>query len=255
MRRKKRRIVAVVVTIVLVVFFCIATFLYYQGIRSGRIIANHPSEKRYPVRGVDVSAYQGNIDWEILANQGIHFAFIKATEGSGFVDSCFQKNFENAGKTELRIGAYHFFSYDSSGKTQAENFIKTVPKKEGMLPPVVDIEFYGDKSKNLPDKAKTQQQLTVLFQKLEDYYGMKPILYVTHQSYRLYIADAYEGYPIWIRNVYTAPGLFLDRDWTFWQYSDHMKLEGYSGEEECIDMNVFYGSLEEFYRFPDDSTN
>lgn len=255
MRRKKRRIIAVIITIVLFALFCIAAFLYFQGLRSGKIIANHPSEEKYPVRGVDVSAYQGDIDWEILADQGIHFAFIKATEGSGFVDSCFQKNFENARKTELRIGAYHFFSYDSSGKTQAENFIKTVPKSEGMLPPVVDIEFYGDKRKNLPDKEKTQKELTELFQTLEKYYGMKPILYVTHQSYRLYIAGTYDEYPIWIRNIYTAPGLFLNRDWTFWQYSDHMKLEGYFGEEEYIDVNVFHGSLEEFYRFPDNKNN
>ena len=50
----------------------------------------------------------------------------------------------------MRVGAYHFFSYDSPGETQADNFISMVPVTAGALPPVVDIEFYGDKLENLP---------------------------------------------------------------------------------------------------------
>ena len=78
--------------------------------------------------GVDVSAFQGKIDWHILAGESISFAFIKATEGSGYVDDNFEDNWRKASQTDLKIGAYHFFSYDSSGLTQAENFIQTVPK-------------------------------------------------------------------------------------------------------------------------------
>lgn len=113
---------------------------------------------------------------------------MKATEGSRFVDKQFTANLAGAQKTNLRVGAYHFFSYDSSGATQAENFISVVPKAEQMLPPVIDIEFYGDKKKNLPDIALTQTELDVLLKKLEDYYGMKPIIYATEKSYELYIA-------------------------------------------------------------------
>ena len=53
---------------------------------------NNPSRQTYPVRGVDVSVYQGDIDWQILADQNIDFAFIKATEGSSFVDPNFSYN-------------------------------------------------------------------------------------------------------------------------------------------------------------------
>ena len=127
-------------SIILVILIIIIT-LWYNGI----IIFNYPSKEKYKIRGIDVSAYQGNIDWNILSNQEIDFAFIKATEGSSFVDEKFKENYENAIKTNLKIGAYHFFSYDSEGSTQADNFIKNVPKTEEMLPPVVDIEFYGDK--------------------------------------------------------------------------------------------------------------
>ena len=98
----------------------ICTLLY-----NGIIQINGISAGKYPVRGVDVSAYQGDIDWDILSSQNIQFAFIKATEGSDFVDEHFKENWEKARTTELKVGAYHFFSFESPGKTQAENFRQT----------------------------------------------------------------------------------------------------------------------------------
>ena len=99
----------------------------------------HPPE--WQVFGVDVSTYQGEVDWASLAGQGVDFAFIKATEGSGLKDVRFAENWAGAQAAGVRPGAYHFFSYDSPGETQAQNFIETVPVTPGSLPPVVDIEF------------------------------------------------------------------------------------------------------------------
>lgn len=216
--------------------------LVYNGI----VLLNNPSSEEFPVRGVDVSVYQGEIDWQKLSEEDIQFAFIKATEGSGYVDDKFLQNYENAQKTDLRIGAYHFFSYDSSGETQAENFINTVPRTDDMLPPVIDVEFYGDKKENLPDKDKTQKELDALISKLEEYYGKTPIIYATEKSYELYISDKYDNYDIWIRNVYMKPKLSDEREWTFWQYTNKEQLNGYSGDEKYIDMNVFNGNESDF---------
>lgn len=216
---------------------------------SGVLLPNVSAAAAYPVRGVDVSSYQGNIDWEALSEQDIDFAFLKATEGSSMVDECFAGNWEGAGKTGLRVGAYHFFSYDSPGETQADNFIRTVKKAEGMLPPVVDVEFYGDKERNLPEREAVTRELTALLQRLEAHYGQKPILYATEKSYRLFLSDAYKDCDIWIRNVLSAPSLSDGREWVFWQYTDRMRLEGYDGVERFIDMNVFQGSQEEFARY------
>ncbi|MDR0918019.1 MAG: DUF1294 domain-containing protein [Oscillospiraceae bacterium] len=228
---------------IIVVQFSIAVllfFLFYHGV----LLFNNPSKKNYPVRGVDVSSYQGEIDWALLAENDIEFAFIKATEGSSFVDEYFLKNYENALKTDLRIGAYHFFSYDSSGLTQAQNFISVVGKIDDMLPPVVDVEFYGDKEKNLPDKDDVTRELTAFLTAIEEHYNQKPIIYATEKSYKLYISENFSDYDIWIRNVFTSPS--NNKDWTFWQYTNREKLDGYSGKEKFIDMNVFNGSQEEF---------
>lgn len=246
MKRKKKWIVMSAVLLAL----SLSISMFFALVRSGTILLNNPSRSQYPIRGVDVSWYQGQIDWDILASNGISFAFIKATEGSTHVDPCFQYNYEEAGKTELRIGAYHFFSYDSKGQTQADNYIAVVEKTDNMLPPVIDLEFYGNKEQNPPKQGQVREELTVMLNRLEEYYGMKPIIYATEKSYELYLADAFQEYDIWIRNVFFTPHLSDHRKWTFWQYTDREKLEGYQGEEKYIDMNVFNGSREDFLAYP-----
>ncbi len=241
---KRRNTILITAAIVLALGICA-----FLSIWNGWILLNNPSKEDYPVRGVDVSSYQGEIDWQVLAKQDIAFAFIKATEGSAHTDPRFAYNLEQAAKTQLRIGAYHFFSYDSSGKTQAEHFIATVPQMDGMLPPVVDLEFYGDYARNPPDAQAVCAQLDVMLSMLQEHYGMKPVIYATEKSYELYLAGRYDDCDIWIRNVISEPSLSDGRSWTFWQYTNRETLDGYTGEERFIDVNVFNGSAEEFEKY------
>lgn len=238
----------------IVCFLLLDMILFGILVYQKKITINRPSEEDYPVRGVDVSYYQGQIDWEILAQENIDFAFIKATEGSSHVDTKFEENWKESGGTDLKRGAYHFFSFESSGKAQAEHFISIVPKEAGMLPPVVDIEFYGNRFHDKPDVQKTREQLQDLLDTLENYYGVRPVIYATESSYSTYIRGNFDEYPLWIRNVYLSPNLGMPGRWTFWQYDSEASLQGYSGEEEHIDLNVFYGSEEEWDKFLEDNT-
>ncbi|MBR5252322.1 MAG: glycoside hydrolase family 25 protein, partial [Clostridia bacterium] len=222
----------------------------YHMVWNGVILLNNPSKRKYPVRGVDVSHYQGEIDWNVLSGENIDFAFIKATEGSSFVDDRFAYNFAEAQKCNIAVGAYHFFSFSSSGLTQAENFISTVSPFEGMLPPVVDLEFYGEFAETPLSKESVDKELRTMLDTLEEYYGLKPIIYATEESYELYLANDYEEYDIWIRNVKTKAKMSDGRQWTFWQYTNRERLDGYNGQEKFIDMNVFFGSEEEFAAYP-----
>lgn len=211
----------------------------------GVIPLNNPSEAEFPVRGVDVSAHQGRVDWPTLASQGIDFAFVKATEGSSFVDSRFAYNFAQAQRSGLRVGAYHFFSFESSGEAQAAHFIETVEPFPGMLPPVIDLEYYGGFFDDPPAPGPVRTELDALVERLTAHYGVSPILYVTEASYARYIegVEAYDGLDIWIRSVYRSPQMHA---WTFWQYSNRARLKGYDGDERYIDLNVFRGTEREF---------
>ena len=124
--------------------------------------------------GVDVSEYQDKIDMKRLSEQNIDFVYIRATEGSSYQDACFRENWKNAHECGLLAGAYHFFSFDSSGETQARNYIETVGELEGDLIPVVDFEYYGDKEKNRPDKEKVLRELHIFLEILEKENNSKP---------------------------------------------------------------------------------
>lgn len=237
-----------------VVFLLFDIILLGILIYQRKMVINRPSEEEYPIRGVDVSYYQGEIDWQVLAGENITFAFIKATEGSSHIDTKFMENWEQVEKTALKRGAYHFFSFESSGKAQAEHFISVVPKTAGDISPVIDIEFYGDRFYNRPNAAETRKELQSLLDTLEAHYGVKPVIYATESSYSAYIRGHFDGYPLWIRNVYFSPNMGMPGKWTFWQYDSEAKLQGYSGEEEHIDLNVFYGSEKEWEEFLEDHT-
>lgn len=195
------------------------------------------------VRGVDVSSYQLDVDWDVLKSEGIRFAFIKATEGSSHVDPNFEVNWKGAHRAGMLVGAYHFLSFDTDGDTQAENFIDTVKKKRNMLPPAVDIELYGDYSSDPPSADTVRGILDTVLEELEDRYDMKPILYVNHHVYGMYLADeAYADYPIWISDPDESDTLSDGRIWTFCQYSFSGLSDGV-GEGKKVDLDKFRGNL------------
>ena len=217
--------------------------LLYNGV----IQINHPPYELYPVRGVDVSHYQGDIDWGILSGQGIRFAFIKATEGTDFTDEKFLSNREGAQKAGLRVGAYHFFSLVSPGAEQAEHFFSVAGPTEDMLPPVVDVEPYGRWKNTDIDTGALLSELESCLEALDEKYGMRPIIYTTKDWYP-FIHERFPEHDIWIRSVVFGPSKNIE--WKFWQYSDRKTLSGYNGKERFIDMDLFRGSEEEFERYP-----
>lgn len=224
--------------VILAGFLVTGYLIWHKDIQMTPMFAN-----RYELHGIDVSHYQGNIDWKKIEEQKVDFAFIKATEGSGYVDECFYQNWQDAQQTNICIGAYHFFSFDSPGETQAAHYIETVGDLSKKLSPVIDIEYYGNKSQNPPDKDDVCRELGKMLTDLETQYQVKPIIYTTYKAYHDYIKGEFEEYPIWIRNVYYPPVMI---DWSFWQYTDKAVMEGYQGLEKYIDKNVFCGTLEEF---------
>lgn len=189
--------------------------------------------------GVDVSSYQADIDMGRLKEQNIQFIFIKATEGSGSQDSRFAENWENAQEAGLPAGAYHFFSYDSEGRTQAENFIRTVGTDlTGRLIPAVDVEYYGDKEENPPDKDDVIRELRVFLEIVEQEYGVKPLIYTRPDLYDKYLKGEFDGYKKWMSSLYTPLRWNYRDDWYIWQYLNRGELEGYTGGEKYIDLNV-----------------
>ena len=235
MRNKRFRII-ILSCLLLALSFCGIVYMVYMGI----LIPNKLIYIRNDdIIGCDVSRYQGEIQWGKLSDQGISFTFIKATEGSSYIDPNFKANWEQAAQTELYIGAYHFFSFESPGTSQAKHYSSIVENKDKMLPPVIDVEFYGSYREENIDPEVIRAELNQFISIIREEYGVYPIIYTTQEAYRFFIDGYYEDCPLWIRSILTPPR--INREWTFWQYTNRERLEGYNGDEPYIDMNVFCG--------------
>lgn len=241
---KKKHWLFMFAAIIILILAFIVFLIFHKKIRVTPQIA-----EKYELQGIDVSHYQGDIDWKKIERQNIDFAYIKATEGSSHVDECFEKNWNAAQKTGIWIGAYHFFSFDSPGRNQAVSYIDTVGSLSGKLAPVIDVEYYGDKAENPPEKEEVTRELKEMLTVLEEHYQVKPVIYTTYKAYYDFIKDEFKEYPLWIRNIYFSPFINMGNNWTFWQYTDTAVLEGYEGEEKYIDRNVFNGTWEELRSF------
>lgn len=233
----KRLLITLIVVVLVAVIAFLAVFVLAK---TKTIFINKwfVNEKNSTI-GVDVSSYQADIDMEKLKEQNIAFIYIKATEGSSTQDDRFAENWKNAEEAGLLSGAYHFFSYDSEGKTQAENYIKTVGKDiKGRLIPVVDVEYYGDKEKNPPVKEDVRRELKTYLSVIENEYGVKPMIYTRADIYQYYLKGEFDEYKKWISSLYTPLSLNYKDNWYIWQYYNRGVLEGYSGGEKYIDLNV-----------------
>ena len=187
--------------------------------------------------GVDVSSYQVDTDFKELKKQGVEFAYIKATEGSSHVDESFSSKWRDAADAGIIAGPYHYFSYNSSGATQAENFIKTVGDLKGKLIPAVDMELTVEEVYNPPAKEDVVSGLKAFLAVLEEKYKVKPLIYSQKDYWDKYLASDFEGYPRWVRNVFYPVWFDVGENWHVWQYNDRGTMNAYTGEK-YIDLNV-----------------
>ena len=198
------------------------------------------SPRAYPVHGVDVSRWQGDIDWAKLRTQGANFAYIKATDGGDHLDPMFKVNWRGAHEAGLKRGAYHFFYWCRSAADQAEWFIRNVPKVDGALPPVIDVEWnHLSNCKKRPSREVVLEKMRVFMDRLERHYGQRPIIYTAPDFYRDNLQGAFPDHPFWLRAVAAHPQkVYPGRNWVFWQYSGSGLSHGVTGR---IDLNVFNG--------------
>lgn len=199
----------------------------------------------YEIHGIDISHYQGKIDWDkLLLNKSnsfpLHFIFMKATEGGDHGDDTFESNFAAARDYGFIRGAYHFFSPKTDALRQADYFIRTVKLDSGDLPPVLDVEVTGKKS-----KRELQRSIKQWLDRVEAHYGVKPILYTSYKFKTNYLDDPlFNAYPYWIAHYY-VDSVKYQGQWHFWQHTD---VGTVSGIKEDVDLNVFNGTLEELQK-------
>jgi lysozyme len=217
--------------------------LIYQSVVP-RLQTYRPSKipMGYEVHGLDVSMYQGKIDWDNLGtiNQRIpvEFVIMRATMGGLGQDREFRRNWKATRKRGLVRGAYHYYNPDVNSTLQAENFILTVDLEPGDLPPVLDIE----KVSTVQDIDGLRRGVQKWLDRIHDHYGVRPILYTGASFYYSYLDGSFDDYPLWVAN-YRRVNNPIQKNWMMWQFTEQGTIKGIRG---FVDMNVFRKSRNDF---------
>ena len=228
---------------------------------TGSAVLHHPEIKVfkrpefYPIRGVDLSQRNGDVAFGLVAQNGVRFAYIAATEGREKRDPLFEKSWAGARAASLLVGAYHFFSFCDSAQDQFENIAHAIPVDDKALPLAIDVEWFGrsadPKEQHCSDVARIRATLHDLLDRVERHYHKTPLIYAPPSSLGDLIDDSFLKYPVWLADFRKvdgtkAPTMKGKNPWTFWQFTDQATVPGVG---KLADLNVFFGSQAEFDAF------
>ena len=224
--------------------------VYGNAIEAVRVCADGPT-----VDGIDVSHWQGNINWRAVKADGIEFAFMKATQGTNFIDSEFENNWIEAKEAGVLRGAYHFFCPNIDGSDQADHLLSVMGALEpGDLPPVLDVEWVPDSI--CPPCCSSGVSCTDMARRIRDWAdriisvtGRTPIIYTARSFWENEVCNSPDlnDVILWVANWgVTCPDIpSAWSDWVFWQTSD----SGSVGGIDPVDTDVFNGDLAALHAF------
>ena len=202
-------------------------------------------------KGIDVSHYQGIINWTEVAGQSYRFTFAKATEGTTYVDATYPVNRAGAEGMGLRFGAYHFGRPGGSGASgiasnaiaQADHFVQIAAPQSGELPPVLDLEVTGGLT---PTNLATWA--AAYMDEVKALTGVSGFIYASPDFWKKNLSNtasfALGGYRLWVAHwtANASPSVPASNwgglGWTFWQWTDCAKVPGFL---HCVDGDRYVG--------------
>lgn len=204
--------------------------------------------REMPIQGIDVSYWQGDVDWQEVDDAGVRFAYIKATEGGDRLDPKFHDNWNGARKAGIARGAYHVMYWCGPAREQASWFTMNVPNDGDTLPPVLDVEWNGY-SKTCPNHIARKAaiaKIKVMLEAMEAHTGKRPIIYTDPKFHQDVLEGEFTNYQFWLRSVAAKPeARYGTRDWAFWQFTTTGRVPGVAG---AVDRNSFNGTPADWKR-------
>lgn len=208
----------------------------YQYMQDGQVISH---------KGIDVSKFQGDIDWQQVAEDGVEFAFIRVgnrgygAEGKMVEDSKFEENVEGALQAGIKVGVYFYTqALNEEELLEEANFVldKIAPYKIE-CPVVYDVEkVSGANGRMNALSLEERTNLTLLFCQTIENAGYKPMIYHNMEMGALMLdLETLENYDKWF--AYYNPDFYYPYDYKIWQYSDTGRIKGIEGD---VDMNIAF---------------
>lgn len=192
--------------------------------------------------GIDVSQYQGNINWDevLLTKHPLRFVIARATMGRNGHDTEFSRNWQEIDRCGFKRGAYHYYRPSENSAQQAAHFIANVQLKKGDLPPVLDVEHMS-----IFGPANLRKGVQNWLRIVEQHYRCKPIVYTGRFFYERYLKGSIDGYPLWIAS-YGPHHKVSHISWSMYQFSEKMVVHGI---DSYVDGNFFKGEITKLRTF------
>ena len=222
--------------LIIILGFTTLILTYYNSINNR---AENPSisSSEY-IFGIDISHYQGKIDWSEMrtSHHPIEFVFIRSTMGTNGKDKRFKENWKKAKQNNYIRGAYHYYRPNENSTKQFENYKLQVEIEEGDFIPILDIEKESKLGReNLREGVLNWLKLA------EQEYGVKPMIYTGLKFYQHILKGYVDEYPLWIA-AYSGKHRLKNEKWTFHQFTEKVKVKGIG---PTVDGNDFKGEIED----------
>lgn len=178
--------------------------------------------------GIDVSDWQGDIDFTKVKNSGVEVVYIRSSEGSGYIDSQFEPNYKKAKENGLKVGFYHFVTARTveQARQQAEFFVSVISGKEPDARLAMDFESFGNLS-----TTQINEISKVFLERVKELSGKEVVIYSNAYSARAIFSEELAVYPIWVANYYVSEPADNGKwqTWAGFQYTDKGIIDGISG--------------------------
>lgn len=191
-------------------------------------------------KGIDISNWQGSVDFSEVKNSGVQIVYIEATEGNFYTDPYLQEFYDGASSSGLLIGFYHFFSPSVSASEQAKYFTNAISGMTSDCRLVLDLEEAGSYG-----SAELSMLANEFLEAVEINSGLNVALYTYASFANNNIEPGYglEKYPLWIAEYGTSSpesNSIWGSSYAGWQYSDTGYIPGVSGN---CDLDTFNSGI------------
>lgn len=191
--------------------------------------------KKRRMEGIDVSHWEGDINFREVKDAGIRFVYIKSSEGDSLIDPDFERNYREARKARLKIGFYHYVTARTTeeAKREARHFAEVIRGKKYHGRPVMDFESFG----NLTRERINEISLAFL-QELREATGKNVAIYSDASNAENTFDARLSVYPLWIAQYGVSHPDMQNhwRRWSGWQYTDSGRVNGIHG---TVDRDYF----------------
>lgn len=227
------------------VIFCVYIITNFLIIFQPNIYAIEPAGSVY--EGIDVSGWQGEIDFSQVKNSGINFVYIKSSEGQNTVDSYFRRNYEEARSNGLNIGFYHYVRARTTeeARLEAEHFANTIAGTVPNCKLAMDFENFGNLS-----IGEINEISKVFLERVQELTNKEMIIYSNTSSARtIFSQELANEYPLWVAQYYVSNPSDNGK-WNVWegfQYTDRGSVPGINGyvDRDKFTSEILLNSQEE----------